>query len=238
MFDELQELDAQITRIEEALIAAPRPFKQGRNVARNAIKERPWWKQELHPRGRDGRFIQNGGYVRGDFKIPGANGEAPVNVKLAQVKAIVANPNDPNDPLLQISTGDGRHTGYVRASEATDAPDVKARLDGMAAETRGDDEEVPDEPVDEGGPAPKPKAQQIAPTARSNDEDVEEDTQTSASEYADQIKANIAKSQGLPEDDPQVVQLARMVLEAIVSDESIDAETRQKAQAALESLAE
>jgi hypothetical protein len=85
------------------------------------------WNPSLHPRGRDGTFIERGGWVRGLFTWDDKKkAKSPV---AAQVIGFSEDTDNPEDPFIFVERSDGR-AGWARASEVETAAAPKARLDG------------------------------------------------------------------------------------------------------------
>ena len=79
------------------------------------------WNPDLHPRGRDGKFIETFGFVE-LFGVPGhKDGER------GQVKDIKPNPDRPGDPDITV-TVDGKDV-TTRPGNLSEAPETKAKLD-------------------------------------------------------------------------------------------------------------
>jgi hypothetical protein len=106
---------------------------------------------DLHPRGKDGKFIHKFGFITALFKsidgkqIRGGKGET----RRARVVDITPDPKTPGNPTLKVEVlgRTGKPQGFVniKAKEASSAPAVKARLDMMSpdelgVQTRADDE--------------------------------------------------------------------------------------------------
>jgi len=101
------------------------------------------WNPDMHPRGRDGKFIEKGGSVRLDGKIDLPNGKQFDATGLrGQVDAIIPDPKTPVRPTirLRVTSPDGKRTGVVDVKpENVEAAPEKARLDGKPAPKPTDD---------------------------------------------------------------------------------------------------
>lgn len=64
------------------------------------------WDPSLHPRGRDGRFINVGGWVRGLFHLVSDDGGGSEVVR-AQVKKVERNPDNPHSSIVYAVTTTG-----------------------------------------------------------------------------------------------------------------------------------
>jgi hypothetical protein len=84
------------------------------------------WNPSLHPRGRDGTFIEAGGWVRGLFTWRDGAKKATAP-EAARVIGFSEDTDNPGDPFVFVETGAGR-TGWARASEVEQAVTPKARL--------------------------------------------------------------------------------------------------------------
>ena len=87
------------------------------------------WDELLHPRGKDGRFIDKGGFVRGMFTLPDGTRE---NMR-AEVIAYAPNVGNPDDPIIQVKTADGGKA-VALASQVSAVPMTKAELNVSAAQ--------------------------------------------------------------------------------------------------------
>lgn len=112
-----QELDERL-RVLEAVVAAPR----ARNLIRRAARE---FNELLHPRGKDGRFIEKHGFVKGEVTVPGDGSK--VSATRAKVRNILPNPSNANDPIVEVELEDGR-VGRALSSTITTTAGPKARL--------------------------------------------------------------------------------------------------------------
>ena len=109
------------------------------------------WNPDLHPRGRDGKFIEKLGFVE-LFGVPehedGTRG---------QVKDIVPNPDRPGDPDIVVTVNGKDVT--TRANNLNEGAQTKARLDGA---------EAPETPEAEAPEAPEaPETEDSTAKARS-----------------------------------------------------------------------
>lgn len=89
------------------------------------------WDNELHPRDRDGRFIEVGDLI--DI-FSAAGGIKPI----ARGKATGVEQNSSGISMLTVTKDDGT-TVRIRADKVKSAPDTKARLDEGAPHAVGDD---------------------------------------------------------------------------------------------------
>lgn len=128
-----RELDQRLTRIE-ALVAA----KLGGTVKRV-------FDELLHPRGRDGRFIEKGGSVKGSIWMsdtPGDRSAGRVRIGRGDVVDILPNDSDPNDPFIKVKVG--QRDGWGLASELSQAADTRARLDSPMAPANPEESLLPE----------------------------------------------------------------------------------------------
>lgn len=87
------------------------------------------WNPLLHPRGKDGKFIEKGGWIRGLLTFIGKDKKSSKSKKpeRAEVLNIRPNPDDANNPILDVRTSDGR-VATVIAGDVDVAPSPKASL--------------------------------------------------------------------------------------------------------------
>lgn len=85
------------------------------------------WDELLHPRGRDGRFIEKNGYIHGNV-TPSGGGD-PVNANRARVVKFIPNPRDAGDPIVEVDLGGGKR-GRALASTIERTAGPKASLNG------------------------------------------------------------------------------------------------------------
>lgn len=117
------EIDARIDRLE-AVVAAP-------SLAAN-------WDDLLHPRGRDGRFIQKNGWIKGDVFV----GDKKTKTERAHVLRFVPNSKNSDDPLVEVELADGvRALAPASTLETTAGP--KARLELLPEVPEVDAPEAP-----------------------------------------------------------------------------------------------
>jgi 2'-5' RNA ligase len=93
-------------------------------LVKRAVRE---FNELLHPRGKDGRFIEKHGHVTGPV-TPNRGGKK-INVDRARVIRFIPNPSNANDPLVEVQTPDG-DVGRALASDISTTASPKARLDG------------------------------------------------------------------------------------------------------------
>lgn len=116
-----QDLESRLASLETALLA------QGvvKHIAHAIAKG---FNEALHPRGRDGQFIETDGHVSGDFRDGNGNSISMPDAKIIGFKSVGATKDDPF-VLVEGKGPDGKPVRAIaRASEIT-ASRVKARLD-------------------------------------------------------------------------------------------------------------
>ena len=105
---------------------------EGLTAAANALTAGPFaesvWDPLLHPRGRNGRFIEVGGWVQGLFS-GSKNGKRDKKGR-AQVVAIEPNPSDNTDPIVVVEFDDGGK-GYANSATLDGSVPTKADLAPM-----------------------------------------------------------------------------------------------------------
>lgn len=99
----------------------------------------------LHPRARDGKFIEVGGWVKGLFNW----GDPKTGDRewRGKVTEILPNPKDPKDPIIVIKPEDGPHAGKegrILSSNVTEAVPTKADLSAPSADAPAADEPAPE----------------------------------------------------------------------------------------------
>jgi hypothetical protein len=83
------------------------------------------WNPDLHPRGRDGKFIESFGLVRlFDFTDRKGNRWPESSGKVTD---ITPDPDNPGNPDIEVELPEGGHV-TVKPNQVASAPDVKARL--------------------------------------------------------------------------------------------------------------
>lgn len=109
----------RLDRLESALLAGV-----GDRVSNRLGK---LFDELLHPRGKDGRFIEKNGFVHGDVTPDGGGPKVPAN--RAKVVRFIPNPKNSGDPIVEVDLGGGKH-GRALASEIETTAGAKARLSG------------------------------------------------------------------------------------------------------------
>lgn len=113
-----RDLDHRLDRLE-ALVAGP-------GIVQRALHE---FNELLHPRGRDGRFIEKNGYIQGDVTVSDGPGKgSKVSAARAKVRGFIPNPSNADDPIVEVDLEDGS-VGRALASTITTTAGPKARLD-------------------------------------------------------------------------------------------------------------
>jgi hypothetical protein len=83
------------------------------------------WNPDLHPRGRDGKFIESFGLVRlFDFTDRKGNRWPESSGKVTD---ITPDPDNPGNPDIEVELPEGGHV-TVKPNQVASAPDIKARL--------------------------------------------------------------------------------------------------------------
>lgn len=82
------------------------------------------WDPLLHPRGRDGKFINKGGWIQGVIEWLDGTGATK---SAGRVSDIRPNTSDPDDPLIIVKSRSGA-IGEILASQASEAVGPKADL--------------------------------------------------------------------------------------------------------------
>ena len=96
------------------------------------------WNPDLHPRGRDGKFIESFGLVRlFDFTDRKGNRWPESSGKVTD---ITPDPDNPGNPDIEVELPEGGHV-TVKPNQVASAPDIKARLgDRELGEARSETE--------------------------------------------------------------------------------------------------
>ena len=88
------------------------------------------WDELLHPRGRDGKFIEKDGYVNGTFQVADGSSK-PVSLEgnnRVKVTGFSKNPSNPDDPFVNVVLTNGTPAQGLASQVQTAAP-LKARID-------------------------------------------------------------------------------------------------------------
>jgi len=124
-------------------------------------KVRGVWDELLHPRGRDGKFIEKNGYVNGTFQVADGSGR-PVSLEgnnRVKVTGFTKNPANPDDPFVNVELTNGTPAQGLASQVQTAAP-LKGRLNEGEGVGIGLDEvgprEVPAPPPAPPAPDPTP----------------------------------------------------------------------------------
>lgn len=111
------------------------------------------WNPDLHPRGRDGRFIEVLGWVKAFVDMfdgpDGKSGNMKRKQVVGQVQDIVPNPDKPGHPTIRVKVGRGDNARMfdLDASRIEQSAAQKARLDELISASRNIDLD-PDADVD------------------------------------------------------------------------------------------
>lgn len=115
------------------------------------------WNPDLHPRGKDGRFIEVGGWIRAFIDLFDGD-DGSTKGRIGRVKNIVPDPARPGHPKITVEVKD-RDGGFIERvvdkDAIADAPDVKATL--PSAEKAKARLDVPDTPNAPDTDAPDPQ---------------------------------------------------------------------------------
>ncbi len=119
------------------------------------------WNPDLHPRGRDGRFIEVFGWIKAVVDMfdgpDGKSGKKKRKEVVGQVEEIIPNKDNPGHPTIRFRVGEGKdaRTFDVPHDQVEDAEDQIARLDNLdvpnvdVPEADGATPEVPAVPTKE-----------------------------------------------------------------------------------------
>jgi len=110
------------------------------------------WIEALHPRGKNGKFIEKGGWVSGLFSFTERGGGLH-DTKRSKVIGFAENTTDPDNPYVVVESPHGR--GYGLSSNTTQVAGPKGSVDGdddkqlsLADAPIGGNKEMPDIEVD------------------------------------------------------------------------------------------
>lgn len=102
-----------------------------------ALTAAPGFNPDVHPRGKDGQFIEKFGMVRLDGKVDtGTGSKVDATGQRGQVEAIIPDPDQPGNPTIRVklTQPDGTPAGTVDVKpNQVSAATEKARLDTPAA---------------------------------------------------------------------------------------------------------
>ena len=121
------------------------------------------WNPDLHPRGKDGRFIEVGGWIRAFLDLFDGD-DGATKGRIGKVTKIIPDPKRPGHPKIHVDVRDdkgGTVSRIVDKDIVEDADDVKATLPSVnKPKARMDKPNAPDvdKPKDRDAPTPKADA--------------------------------------------------------------------------------